>query len=609
MRFDDNFNDPQFPKSNSNFNNEIDNDLEFSDLEYEIPQSDDIMTDIESETVSEKHKKSSDKSRGKNKKTAIIVCSVVAAAVIVAAALFLIFSGIFGSDNPDNPPSDGESITLTVEDLSLDGVASDYLLANGINVNGVDLSLKTVAQAKKLLSNVEKSLTFDFSYTVMIDKAAQILKSDNLEYEFDTEKVLATAVKYTESLGKSAYDEGNPVAKIDITCKLNDKDIDKFLNDFSDKFNKKPKDAKITAFHPWEENKFEYEQSVDGLKIDQKQLKTEFNKLFKAKSSKGTITAKTTVDKAKVTVDFLKKNIVPLSSAWTYSTNTANANNNMKVALERSNGAIIGPGEVYSFSGHAGNTNLASEGYMEATVISVGQYIQEIGGGVCQAATTIYDAAIYANLEVVERYGHLWCSTYTKSGFDATISYGSLDVKLRNKTEYPVFLETRMDGTKLICNMYGYQDPSYDNIATYSYNFDYYSGKEYSTRAYRIYLKDGVEVDREYLDTTTYSLTEGHYVVDSDRGTVGAKPGGEPYSVSIALDPNDGPLYDLNTEKPTERPTERPTEPPTDPPTSPTEPSSAQTEPTQTEPEPSSDETDPPEPSSDNTDPNSDPLE
>ena len=80
------------------------------------------------------------------------------------------------------------------------------------------------------------------------------------------------------------------------------------------------------------------------------------------------------------------------------------------------------------------------------------------------ASTTIYGAAVRSNMKILSRYNHAWPSTYCPIGQDAAVSYGSLDLRFQNTSEYPIYIVAGMSGTKLTVTFYGYQDPSYDEI-------------------------------------------------------------------------------------------------------------------------------------------------
>ena len=205
----------------------------------------------------------------------------------------------------------------------------------------------------------------------------------------------------------------------------------------------------------------------------------------------------------------MKNNIVKLSSYETTSYNTANGTNNMSVALDACNGSIIEPGDyVWSFNECTGDSNKESNGYKPAHVISEGKIIDGVGGGICQASSTIYNAAIRANLNFEERYCHQWASDYVPTGLDATIDYPNLDLKISNPEKTQVFLECEVDGSTLHASFWGVKYGSYDEIKTHNEVSDTGSDS-YSVRAWRVYLKDGKEIDREELNKSTYDMDYG----------------------------------------------------------------------------------------------------
>ena len=166
-------------------------------------------------------------------------------------------------------------------------------------------------------------------------------------------------------------------------------------------------------------------------------------------------------------------------------------------------------------------------GYKKAGAIVGGKLIDEYGGGICQASTTIYGAAVRSNMKILSRYNHAWPSTYCPIGQDAAVSYGSLDLRFQNTSEYPIYIVAGMSGTKLTVTFYGYQDPSYDEIrvtsqqtGTIAQPADVYQvdkslkkdeivkdrsgrvGKRAS--AQRVYYKNGHVVKRENLPSSYY---------------------------------------------------------------------------------------------------------
>ena len=169
-------------------------------------------------------------------------------------------------------------------------------------------------------------------------------------------------------------------------------------------------------------------------------------------------------------------------------------NINLNYALSLINGTVVEPGEVFSYCDTAGP--FTRYGYVF--------YYEFVGNGVCQIATTTYNAALLGGLEIVKRYPHAKKSLYVAGGLDATVaSYSSgwcVDMQFRNTYKYPIYIKAW----------------SYDGVAYVEFwsNHDAKEGYEYSTssvqigqRGYRSYLhkwKDGEEVDVSLIDTTWY---------------------------------------------------------------------------------------------------------
>jgi vancomycin resistance protein YoaR len=108
------------------------------------------------------------------------------------------------------------------------------------------------------------------------------------------------------------------------------------------------------------------------------------------------------------------------------------------------NGTVIKPGETFSLNKKAGPRTVA-KGWKIAHGIVDGRYEDQPGGGVCQVSGTLYNAALRAELAIVERYHHSWPSTYLPKGLDATISTGGPDLKIKNNFDMPVYILATAD--------------------------------------------------------------------------------------------------------------------------------------------------------------------
>ena len=120
-----------------------------------------------------------------------------------------------------------------------------------------------------------------------------------------------------------------------------------------------------------------------------------------------------------------------------YDAGNYNRSHNVALAAKTLNGTILLPGETFSYNGKLGNTN-ASKGYKQATAYVGGKVVPSYGGGICQVSSTLYNAVLYANLEIVERYNHSYAVSYVPAGRDATVAYGGKDFKFKNNRTYPI---------------------------------------------------------------------------------------------------------------------------------------------------------------------------
>ncbi|MEG1705214.1 MAG: VanW family protein [Clostridia bacterium] len=115
--------------------------------------------------------------------------------------------------------------------------------------------------------------------------------------------------------------------------------------------------------------------------------------------------------------------------------------NNIEIALKYLNGSIIMPGQTFSFNDKVGEIT-QSKGYLPAATFKGGNIVNEIGGGVCQTSSTLYNVALMSNLEIIERHQHGLPVGYVPPSRDATIYVGVLDLKVKNNRKYPVKIVT-----------------------------------------------------------------------------------------------------------------------------------------------------------------------
>ena len=197
---------------------------------------------------------------------------------------------------------------------------------------------------------------------------------------------------------------------------------------------KEAKDAYI--IEDKEKNIFELHKEENG--VDFKITIEEAKKIVIEEKETYTIPLKITKPKVAVK-DLGDKLFKKTLSKYTtiYDAGNYNRSHNVALAAKTLNGTILLPGETFSYNGKLGNTN-AANGYKQATAYVGGKVVPSYGGGICQVSSTLYNAVLYANLEIVERYNHSYAVSYVPAGRDATVAYGGKDFKFKNTRNYPI---------------------------------------------------------------------------------------------------------------------------------------------------------------------------
>lgn len=287
-----------------------------------------------------------------------------------------------------------------------------------------------------------------------------------------------------------------------------------------------------------------------------------------------------------------------LASCTTKTNSTINRQTNLRLACQGINGMIIYPGETFSFNAALGERT-TEKGYKPATAYINGESVQDVGGGICQVASTLYYCTVVADMKIVERWAHGYYSDYLPQSTDATVFWGGLDFKFKNNWEYPIKIEATASYGNVTIKLYGTDTKDYyvkfvSEVLTETPSEEVY--KEYLVDNEDGY-KDGEVIVTPYTGYTSRSYRV-KYNKETNRKISTTLENSDRYSVRNKVickivdeltDPN-APTEPETTVKPTEpETTVKPTEPenttePTEPEntTKPTEPENT-TKPTEPE--------------------------
>lgn len=199
-------------------------------------------------------------------------------------------------------------------------------------------------------------------------------------------------------------------------------------------------------------------------------------------------------------------------------------NTNLKAASQKIDGIVLAPGEKFSFNGAVGRRTLKN-GFKIAGVYKNGKHDQGVGGGICQVSSTLYNAALFANLKIVRRQNHSMPVAYLPVGRDATVDYGAIDLVFENNYDTPIAVSSTFAPGKLTFRILGKKDPSLSvkihNEGHRSWNpgaktiidKTLPAGKTkvvekgslgHSVKTYRLVYRDGQLVKKEYLGQSYY---------------------------------------------------------------------------------------------------------
>lgn len=188
------------------------------------------------------------------------------------------------------------------------------------------------------------------------------------------------------------------------------------------------------------------------------------------------------ITKPEVTIEDIGTEAFPnrLSTFSTrYDASDKDRTTNLVLACKKLNGKVIMPGETFSYNAALGPRTYAA-GYRNGKIYENGQVVDGLGGGICQISSTLYNAALMSDMEIVERRNHQFVTSYVDKGRDATVVYGLTDFRFKNTRTYPVRLVASAKGGVATVSVYGIKEA--DREYTYSFRTDVISTIPYTTK-------------------------------------------------------------------------------------------------------------------------------
>lgn len=207
---------------------------------------------------------------------------------------------------------------------------------------------------------------------------------------------------------------------------------------------------------------FSYKEGKEGVTVDEEALLAAAKSTIESMDFAQPLKVPTLSVPPKYTLAQIKLNTKFISSYSTTFKGGALSNKarveNIRMASEILNGAVIQPGENFSFNAHIGPRTEKGGWQLAPGIVNGNTYEMQAGGGICQVSTTFYNALLTGDFKIVDRKHHSWPSSYVPKGLDATVSTGGPDLVFQNNYDYPVYIFTKFEGKpdyKLTVSLYG----------------------------------------------------------------------------------------------------------------------------------------------------------
>lgn len=185
------------------------------------------------------------------------------------------------------------------------------------------------------------------------------------------------------------------------------------------------------------------------------------------------------------------------SFSTNYSAQNVNRTTNLRLAANKINGTVVMPGEEFSYNKVVGERTIAA-GYKEAPIYVSGRVEDGLGGGICQITTTLYNAVVYANLEITERTNHQFVPSYAGASRDATVVYGAIDFKFKNNRNYPIKILCSVSSGVANFQILGLKTSEDYDVEIYS-RITSKTSYSINSEAYKILKKDGNIISQSLL--------------------------------------------------------------------------------------------------------------
>lgn len=423
-----------------------------------------------------------------------------------------------------------------------DAISDKTTFYQNTHINGVDVSGLTKREAENVLSTTLAQNKEDIKIKLVNGEQEWNLDGNDFEFVGNFENSLDKVISYGR--------EGNIFNKKKIENKIKQEGleitipyqnlfagIDSKIENIIEEIEKSPQEA-IIVFNPNSENMFSINKGSNGFIVDRDALEKEISAALDSNKESIIKIPLQEILPSENLEELINQISLRSSFSTDYSKSTQNRKSNIKKALASFNGLIIEPGQVVSFNEQTG-PRTSENGYKNANIIFAGSYVSGMAGGVCQASTTLYNALLLADIEILQANHHSLPASYVPLSFDAMVSEGYADLIFKNNLETPIYIKSYCTEDKAIVEIYGQpfeegvtiktraelikvlphsgDNIIRDNAGEYSnkvlYQGEYYRLKYpqegYESKGYLQYIKDGEVIEEKEIRHDHYTPQNG----------------------------------------------------------------------------------------------------
>ncbi|OPY57754.1 MAG: Vancomycin B-type resistance protein VanW [Pelotomaculum sp. PtaU1.Bin035] len=327
------------------------------------------------------------------------------------------------------------------------------IIQQGVTIAGIPLGGLNSAEAAKILEN---AISTPVSDTLELKDSGEIylIKLSDIEGRYDYLSTAEQALEYSNE-GKGVNQLISILrlraAPVNMAIKIaySEEKLANSIKNVQKEWDKLPKDAEVKLSN----DKVIIVNEKNGYRVDFEKTLEQVRQAL----AEGNLHTEASgyILKPGITSKELEGINTLLSEYVTsFDASASDRTHNITLANTALNGCLLKPGEVFSLNRRLG-PRLAETGYLKAPAFIGNSLALDIGGGVCQIATTLYNAVLLADLPVLERYSHPSPVSYVSPGRDATIAGDYLDLKFANNMDDPVYISSTVESGTLTVRIFG----------------------------------------------------------------------------------------------------------------------------------------------------------